>query len=113
MCDAVSVQQQASGRPRQCSERREIASRAHTILRVRMRVYCVCQEIHILITTSFYVFGAVWLRNPFFWVVKLCQQQSGSDDPVIRLHIAQEWNPRCNVDRRYSYATPLMHIKVK
>jgi hypothetical protein len=88
-----------------------IQQRAHTI--VRARVYCVCQEIHTLITTSFYVFAAVWMRNPFLWDVKLRQQQSGSDDPVMRLRIAQERNPRSNVDRRYSYVISLLHIKVK
>ena len=43
---------------------------------------------------SFYVLAAVWMRNPFLWDVTLRQQQSGSDDPVMRLRIAQERNPR-------------------
>ena len=87
--------------------------RAHTRTIVRVRVYCVCQEIRTLITTSFYVFATMWMRNPFFWVVKLRQQQSGSDNPVMRLRIAQERNPRSNLDRSCSYVIPLLHIKVK
>jgi hypothetical protein len=43
------------------------------------------------------------MRNPFFWDVKPRQQESGSDDPVMRLHIVQEQNPLSNLDRRCSY----------
>jgi len=44
--DARSVQQQVSGRLQSVYVRGEVMLRAHTIVRVRVRVYCVCQEIH-------------------------------------------------------------------
>ena len=50
MCDATSVQQQASGRLQTLYE--EVVLRAHT--NVRVRVYCVCQEIHTYTTTYAY-----------------------------------------------------------
>ena len=50
MCDASSVQQQASGRLQSVNVHAEVVLRAHTI--VRVHVFCVCQEIHTYTATE-------------------------------------------------------------